>query len=363
MKTSSSLKNRLIVVLVPLTFLFLSGCASHILQYEKSADLQKNDDYDKRVKVKEIPAENPPTVSVVEEKKAPLASSEVKPNVAMKAGPAPVAARSSKVEVKKGKKTVKEAKKEPDIEDAEDFVGRRPLVDPFRVGEKVTLAVSYFNLVAGYMDLEVLPFVEVNGEKSYRFQISLKTNSIFSRFYSVDDRGVTYLSYDKLVPHNFEISVKESKQLADIRSFFDWKKMKANHWEKRVTKDSGENKKEFEWDIKPYSQNVVSALFYLRTFKLTVGKKLQFRVAEDGKNILFKGEVLRREEIDTEVGKVKSIVVRPEFEVDGVFKPVGEILVWLTDDERKLPVRIESKIKIGTLVAKLKAWNPGQTSN
>jgi hypothetical protein len=44
------------------------------------------------------------------------------------------------------------------------------------------------------------------------------------------------------------------------------------------------------------------------------------------------------------------VVVKPEFEVDGVFKPVGDIFFWLTDDDRKLIVRIESEIKIGTLV-------------
>ena len=40
--------------------------------------------------------------------------------------------------------------------------------------------------------------------------------------------------------------------------------------------------------------------------------------------------------------------------------PVGEVLVWLTDDERKFVVRLETKIKIGTIVAKLKSLEKGQ---
>ena len=36
---------------------------------------------------------------------------------------------------------------------------------------------------------------------------------------------------------------------------------------------------------------------------------------------------------------------------------MGDIEIWLTDDERKIPVRIDSKIKIGTLVTKLKKLN------
>ncbi len=117
--------------------------------------------------------------------------------------------------------------------------------------------------------------------------------------------------------------------------------------------------KKIDWEIKPFSQNVISAIFYLRTFQLVPGKKLAFHVADEGKNIIFNGTVLRKEELDTDVGKLKTVVVKPEFEVDGVFKPVGDILVWLTDDERKLVVRIESKIKIGTIVGKVKSIEPG----
>src|SRR5690606_5744499 len=104
-----------------------------------------------------------------------------------------------------------------------------------------------------------------------------------------------------------------------------------------------------------FSQNIISAIYYLRSFSLVPGKKLEFKVADDGKNYTFKGEVLRREEIDTAAGKLKTVVVRPTFELEDKFKPTGENLLWLTDDERKLIVRLESKIKIGTLVGKLKS--------
>ncbi len=87
---------------------------------------------------------------------------------------------------------------------------------------------------------------------------------------------------------------------------------------------------------------------------------MAFRVADEGKNIVFTGEVLRREELSTKIGKLKTLVIKPTIEVDGAFKPVGDILIWLTDDDRKHVVRIESKIKIGTLVAKLKSIDKGR---
>jgi hypothetical protein len=61
-------------------------------------------------------------------------------------------------------------------------------------------------------------------------------------------------------------------------------------------------------------------------------------------------EVIRREKIYTDVGALDTFVVKPSFDVEGKFKPTGENFLWLTADERKFIVRMESKIKIGTIV-------------
>ena len=74
--------------------------------------------------------------------------------------------------------------------------------------------------------------------------------------------------------------------------------------------------------------------------------------------MVVKGHVLRRETITTDIGELKTVVVKPEVQIDGIFKPMGEVLFWLTDDDRKFVVRIESKIKIGTIVGSLKEIVP-----
>lgn len=339
--------------------LSLPHCATKKhLQYEKEEELSKIEDYEKRVKVKEIeepeePAEEEPPQEDKAKAKEPAA-----PKATKKAPPKKAKQEPKKNPKKEPKKITKQ--RLPKMEDAEGFDGRRPIVDPFRVGEKVTLDVTYFNIKAGEIDLHVRPFVEFNGEKAYSFEVDLKSYSLFSRIYAVDDQAKTYVDYETLRPHNLSITIKESKQLAETRTLFDWKNHTASYWRKKYTEDKGEETKEITWDIKPYSQNVISAAYYLRTFQLRPGKKLAFRVADEGKNLVFTGEVLRREVLDTKIGKLKTLVVKPTVEVDGAFKPMGDILVWLTDDDRKFIVRIESKIKIGTLVAKLKSIDKGR---
>lgn len=327
--------------------IFMAACAhKEILQYEHPEVLKKVEEYDKKMEVKELP---------VAESSAPSAA-ESEPIEA----PAPKKIEKKKKKKKKSKKMeVDSSVHQPDIEDSEGFVGRRPVAEPFRVGEKIVLSLSYFNIVAGTLTIEVKPFVEVNGEKAYHFEANAKSNSFFSRIYAVDDTAVTYVSYNDWIPFNLAITLKESKQLAEARTLFDWEGLMAHYWKKRVTKEHGEEESKVDWAIKPFSQNVISAAFYLRTFSFKVGKTLAMRVVDEGKNIVFTGEVIRKEVLETEAGKFRTIVIRPKLEVDGVFAPVGEILIWLTDDDRKFMVRAESKIRIGALVAKVKEIIPG----
>jgi Protein of unknown function (DUF3108) len=327
-------------------FIALSvGCSSKLLQYDKIDELKKVDEYDKNIAVKELPAtENPQEVAKQE---APAVTPE----------PAP---KKKKKKAKKEKqKKVESTVHLPDIEDSEGFVGRRPVVDPFRIGEKTVLNISYFNIVAGTLSVEVKPFVEVNGEKAYHFEAHAQSNSLFNHIYAINDRASTYVSYKDLIPFNLEITLTEAKQLAETRTLFDWENLKAHYWKKRVTQEHGEEQNKIDWEIKAFSQNVISAAYYLRTFTMRVGKSMAIRVVDEGKNIVFTGTVIRREELQTDAGTFQTVVIRPKLEVDGVFAPVGEILIWLTDDDRKFIVRAETKIKIGSIVGKVKEIFPG----
>ncbi|MCB0356839.1 MAG: DUF3108 domain-containing protein [Bdellovibrionales bacterium] len=333
-----------------LTLLFvLIACASRkVYQYEKIEQFQMNKEYEQMVKVEKAPEPTLPEKPTEIDKKN--VSKDVKK---LKVEPQK-SVEKEKIAKKKDKKVTQPKKRQPSIEDTEGFVGRRPIVDPFQPGEVVEMAVTYFNMAAGYLKFKVNPFVTVNKRKSYDFQVEVKSSKVFSYFYAVDDKAQTFVDYEDLIPSSYTIDVKETKQLKDIRSFFDFNNKKAVYWEKKVKKGEEEQNKKKEWQIAEYSQNVVSAIYYLRTFQLKPGKSLAFRVADAGKNLVFTGEVLRKEKLQTELGEFNTVVVKPKLEMDGVFKQMGDIFIWLTDDERKFPVRIDAKIKIGTLVLKLK---------
>lgn len=332
------------VRLLLLLFLSLSAC-SFFKTKENVADLDKIKEFDQAVKINEIPELE-------------------KPSVVQEAPPK----KAKKKTVTKPKEANKKAietptivtKREPDIEDADGFVGRRPVNDPYRIGENVTMAVKYFGVVAGDLSLEVGKMVEVNGKKSYSFTTTVKSNPSFAIFYEVNDVIKTFVDYESLVPVGYSLRIRETNDVKEGRNIFDWSSMKSLTWTKYVEGSNVKEEKE-EHDLLAYSQNVYSAAFYLRNFNLKEGKELVFRVHDKGKTLLFKGQVLRKEVLETSLGPKNTVVIKPQFEMDGIFKPVGDIYFWLTDDDRKFLIKVECKIKIGRLVGELKSIDMGQS--
>lgn len=337
------IKNLFVVLIFVLSALMTSCTTKQILQVEDSEEMLKIEDYDKTMKVKQINEPIAVPELVVLDEKTPTIATPVDPSspkIVPKAKPVKPAV------------VVKPKVKQPDLEDGEGFDGRRPIVDPFRPGEKVTMKLSYFNITAGHMDIEVLPFKEVNGKKAYHFRIKGKSNSFFESIYSVDDSGETFMDYETMLPYNMSIDVKETKQLRTVRSYFDWKRKKGVFWEKKITKKSGLEEKKYEWEILPYSQNIFSAIFYLRTFTLKPGKVISFRVADEKKNMVVKAHVVGIERVKTDIGEIETLKIKPEVEIGGIFKPIGDVFFYLTNDDRKMIVRLESKIKIGTIIGR-----------
>ncbi|MDW8191069.1 MAG: DUF3108 domain-containing protein [Pseudobdellovibrionaceae bacterium] len=241
---------------------------------------------------------------------------------------------------------------EPELEGQEGFMGRRPINDPFVPGEKTLFEVSYMGMVAGNMLLEIKPFIEVNSRKHYHFYGKIWTRPFFSRIYMVEDSFETMLDFETLLPSLYKLQVKETKQVKEARFFIDWNALEAFYWEKKATEE-GESEKKQQWKIEPFSQDVFSSLFYLRVFPWKLGQKFGFRVTSDEKNMIFWGEIIKEDSLDLmESGtSIKTLVLKPQVELPGKMNPIGDFLIWITDDPYHTIVKIQAKLAFGTLKA------------
>jgi hypothetical protein len=261
--------------------------------------------------------------------------------------------------------TEKESKKLKKVKPAQAARGaftypmRRLEKDPVVVGEKLVYDVTYFGVSAGSLTMEVLPHAQINQRKVYQIRGVARTSKFFEMFYRLNDTVETFMDYDGLFSHRFHLVLDESKQTRDALELYDSEKGQAYYWNRwnHYRKGFIENK-EFK-PISRFPQDSISVLYYMRSLPLAVGKKFKMPVVTEGNEWEAEIEVLRTEMEDTPMGTVRCLVMRPETRFQGVLKKTGESLFWVTDDDRRILVRVEAKVKIGAVVLKLKEASLG----
>jgi hypothetical protein len=236
---------------------------------------------------------------------------------------------------------------------------RRTERDPIWTGEKHTFTITYFGTPAGTLDVEVMPFKVMNERKVYHIRANARSSKLFSLFYRIDDTIESFVDYEGFFSHRFHLILDESKQTRDSLELHDSEKGRTFYWNRwnHATRGVSETKEFFP--MTPYSQDSVSALFYLRKVPLPDGAVIRFPVISEGKTWEAEVTVMRREPCDTPMGRRQCVVVKPETKFQGVLQKKGDSFLWMTDDDRRFVVRLEAKVRVGTVVAFLKEVVPG----
>jgi Protein of unknown function (DUF3108) len=99
---------------------------------------------------------------------------------------------------------------------------------------------------------------------------------------------------------------------------------------------------------------LLSAIYFVRLQKLKEGQMLTFPVSADEENFQFEVLVSKRESLKTDCGKVKTVRLEPKIFGPGrYFKRPGEMSMWVSDDNKRTPLRLVAKTPRGTVTAKL----------
>jgi hypothetical protein len=100
---------------------------------------------------------------------------------------------------------------------------------------------------------------------------------------------------------------------------------------------------------------LLSAIYFVRLQKLKEGQMLSFPVSADEANYQFEVLVGKRESLKTECGKVKTVRLEPKLFGPGRFfnKLKGEMTMWVSDDNKRTPLRLVARTSKGTITAKL----------
>ncbi|MBC7386465.1 MAG: DUF3108 domain-containing protein [Cryobacterium sp.] len=288
------------------------------------------------------------------------------------AGPAPAPSALTAPEAtaipsrpKKREKKIR-AKAKPVVVEKEKFIfpTRRTKGNPIWVGEKQVLEITYIGLAAGDITMDVLPIKMIVNRKVMQIKATAVSSAVMNLFYRLNDTIESFWDYDGLFSHRFHLVLDEAKQKRDSLELYDSEKKQTYYWNRRNHVDKGNIDSKEYFDIPPFPQDSFSALYYLRTLPLEDGGVYSFPVVSEGKSWEAVATVVGREMMDTPLGKKKCIIVRPQTRYQGVLKQEkGDSFIWLTDDDRRFIVRLEAKVKIGSVAARLKKVELGEKPN
>lgn len=152
-------------------------------------------------------------------------------------------------------------------------------------------------------------------------------------------------------------TVKRDEQGERIRNSeanFDYTEKKVTYVE-TDPKDAARPPRRIASDIAEETHDLISGIYALRNLPLAVGKNFVLNVSDSGLVYQIPVRITAKETQNTVIGKVSCFRVEPEvFGKGRMIESKGSMIIWITDDNRRLPVRSQLNTNLGRIEVRLK---------
>jgi len=212
------------------------------------------------------------------------------------------------------------------------------------IGGKETLIyeVQWGLVKAGFMILTAEPD-PTSGQ--IRLGMKMMSNNFVSSMYRIRDYSVTWVDVNKFYPTFFEQHTREKKYRKDEYIVYD--------------NENGKimigGRKDTVIEAPPFTHNFVSSLYYARTMDLNVGDSFSVNMYTRPEVHPFRMRVRKEESVTAGSVKYRCLMIEPILAGDGPrFNKNDKMTVWISqDDEYRTPVMAKSKLKVGSVTARL----------
>lgn len=230
----------------------------------------------------------------------------------------------------------------------------------FAHDEQITYVVSYTWLFV-WTDVGEAHFTVNSDTKCDRETLHLRATGnsypFYDWFFKVRDVYESWVDPTTLQPLYFNRDINEGGYTKENEYKFDWDNNEVNA---RIRRRGGHNRF-YTIPVKPCTYDVVTAIYVARNLKfenLKVGKSFPVDVILDREIYNVKYTFLAREEKKVKgAGTFKTLKFRVELVAGDVFKEGQYLYVWVTDDPNRIPVYVESPIRVGTVRARISSWS------
>ncbi len=219
--------------------------------------------------------------------------------------------------------------------------------EAFDVGETLEFDVRYGFIVAGKAVLSIPNYEYYKGRKSFYVESRVNSLPFFSTFYKVEDLYISVIDAEGIFPWRFEQHIREGRYKRDFEAEFD-------HYRGIAKTTEGEH------PIEAYVHDIISAFYYTRTLdfsNMKPGQRISLKNFYKDTTYVLEVKYKGKQQVEVKAGKFNCIIVEPIIQEGGLFKSEGTLYIWLTDDKRKIPVMVKSKILIGSITAELTKYS------
>ena len=229
----------------------------------------------------------------------------------------------------------------------DDFCGIRN--NSFSINENISYVVFY-NALGIFVNAGSARFTtsltKVSNKTAYHLVGTGTTNSKYDWIFKVRDRYESYIDTATLKPYKFVRSIEEG-------GFKKYENITFNQNTNTAITNDGVFK------VPNCVQDVLSSIYYARNIdfkKYKIGDKIPFSMFIDNEVFNMYIRYLGTETIKTRYGKFNTYKFKPLLVKGTIFEGGEKMTVWVTQDQNKVPVRIESPITIGSVKVDLMGY-------
>ena len=219
---------------------------------------------------------------------------------------------------------------------------------PFLPGEKLHFRLRWGAIPVGEAVMAVEAITDVEGTPAYHFVLTAHTFPFIDMFYKVRDRIDAYLDVGINRSVFYAKKQHEGSTRRSVVVKFDWDKHEVQY--------SNYGKKKAPVAVPAGTMDPLSSFYYARVYGLRVNDDIQRPVTDGKKCVVGRARVIRKEAVTISGKTYDTYLVEPEAkDIGGVFKQSknARVRVWLTADHRRIPVKIKSKVVVGSFTVEL----------
>ncbi len=223
----------------------------------------------------------------------------------------------------------------------------------FGPGEQVLYRASYLGISAGTVQMTV--GAEFPDEAGVWPIVALGVSDIALFFFPIHDKAVIRWDAEHSRTLGLELWADENHKHHHLKISFDRSEPKAtvrSQWD-------GQPAAPKDVAVEPGATDVMSALYVLRTRALEPGMQFTVPVVTPNKQFPMQVVVERRERLSTPLGERTTVRVRLGTAFSGKLSQKRDFIIYFTDDDTHLPVRLEAEMALGTVIVEAVEYHSG----